>query len=129
MSESALLPSVRLAFHGKSRIVNPLNRREHGLSVWRRGKAQEKALNRSVCFLPPPALPLVVTFTLISPGTFDEGEAIPAALKHVRDTIAAWLGCDDSPDAPVQWVYAPQQKCKRGEQYLEIAWEASDVRE
>lgn len=36
----------------------------------------------------------------------------PGAFKHVRDEIAAWLGCDDNPGAPVRWS-AHQEPHKR----------------
>lgn len=46
---------------------------------------------------------LVVRLTRVSPGTLDE-DAVPAALKHVRDGVAARLRVDDASPL-VEWEY------------------------
>lgn len=33
-----------------------------------------------------------------------DSDNLAGAAKGLRDKIAAWLGCDDSPTDPVRWV-------------------------
>jgi hypothetical protein len=46
---------------------------------------------------------LVVRLTRVSPGTLD-GDAVPAALKHIRDGVASRLRVDDATPL-VEWLY------------------------
>lgn len=49
---------------------------------------------------------LTVRLTRVSPGTLDD-DAVPAALKHVRDGVAARLRVDDASPL-VRWEYAQE---------------------
>lgn len=51
-----------------------------------------------------PDLPVVVTFTRISPRDLDD-DNLPSAFKYVRDTIAAHYGTHDGTSAPISWHY------------------------
>ena len=55
----------------------------------------------------PPG-PWRVTITRDGRGTMDD-DGLAAAGKAVRDAVAAWLGVDDSPAAPVAWHYCQRR--------------------
>lgn len=86
--------------------INPLNRREHHHARARR-VAKERGLT-TLCLRanggPPPALPVVVTLTRVSPRAMDSDGAI-ASQKSVRDAVAAWLGVDDRDTPELVWRY------------------------
>lgn len=83
------------------RLVNPLNQREHWRSVSARGKREKAATAAALRGRKPPALPVVVTITRVSPGRLDSDGAVASA-KHCRDSVATWLGCDDA-DPRIAW--------------------------
>jgi len=83
------------------RLVNPLNQREHWRSVSTRGKREKAATAAALRGKAPPALPVVVTITRVSTGRLDSDGCVASA-KHVRDAVAAWLGCDDA-DPRIAW--------------------------
>lgn len=87
------------------RLVNPLNNRQGWHTVSRRG-TREKAATWAALTAQgprtPPALPLLVTIVRVSMGRMDD-DGCTASAKHVRDTVAKWLGCDDG-DARVRFV-------------------------
>lgn len=49
-------------------------------------------------------LPAIVTFTRYGPRLLDS-DNLAGAFKAVRDAVATWLGCGDSPSDPVTWEY------------------------
>ena len=51
-----------------------------------------------------PDLPVVVTFTRISPRDLDD-DNLPSAFKYVRDEIARHYGTHDGTSAPITWRY------------------------
>lgn len=83
------------------RLVNPLNRRQGWRAVSERGRREKAAVAAALRGRKPPALPVVVTITRVSPGRLDSDGAVASA-KHCRDAVAAWLGCDDG-DERVRW--------------------------
>ena len=83
------------------RLVNPLNQRAHWRAVSARGKREKAAVAASLRGRVPPALPVVVTITRVSPGRLDSDGCVAAA-KHARDAVALWLGADDA-DARIAW--------------------------
>lgn len=93
------------------RLVNPLNNRKHWRTVSKRGRDEKAAVAAALRGRTPPALPVVVTITRVSPGRLDDDGATASA-KHVRDSVAAWLGCDDA-DSRVRFVVT-QAKGKAG---------------
>lgn len=101
--------------------VNPLNRREHHHARARRVQ-KERSLT-TLCLRAqggsPPALPLTITLVRVSPRAMDSDGAC-AALKGVRDAVAAWLGVDDRDTADLVWRYDQ----RRGGVGVEIQVEA-----
>ena len=70
------------------------NAREHWQARHRRVKGERLHTATALLGQQRPAIPCVVTLTRLSSGTLDEGDNLPAALKGVRDQIAAWLASD-----------------------------------
>ena len=85
------------------RLVNPLNNRKGWCTVSERGRREKAAVALALRGRTPPALPVVVTIARVGRGTMD-GDGLQASAKHVRDSVAAWLGCDDG-DPRVTWLY------------------------
>jgi len=83
------------------RLVNPLNQRSHWRTVSARGKREKAAVAAALRGRVPPALPVVVTITRVSPGRLDSDGCVASA-KHARDSVALWLGADDA-DPRVAW--------------------------
>ena len=83
------------------RLVNPLNQRAHWRTVSARGKREKADVAAALRGRVPPALPVVVTITRVSPGRLDSDGCVAAA-KHARDAVALWLGADDA-DARIAW--------------------------
>ena len=92
--------------------------REHFWADRNRAKRQWREVSWRLVGLGKPDLPLDVLLVRISTGELD-GDAVPPALKHVRDAIAAWLGVDDR-DPRVTWRYG-QEKAKRDSRRLGLA--------
>lgn len=95
------------------KTVSLMNMREHFRVTAKRKKEHRDAVAWALQGRERPSLPVVVTFTRVSPGTLDAHDNLPSSMKNVCDEVAKWLGIDDS-DELVTWKYA-QQKCKRGE--------------
>lgn len=94
------------------RIHSEANRREHwGVTNCRKTR-QQTAVRACIGARKLPPTPVRVTFTRYGTGTMDTDNMV-GGFKHIRDAIATELGCGDSPDDPVEWVYAPQVKTKR----------------
>jgi hypothetical protein len=91
------------------KTVNELNDHSHWRVRQKRAKGQHQAVAACLHGVPRPALPVVVQFTRYSPGTtpLDDDGAV-AAVKHVRDAVAKWLGVDDA-DERVKWIMPPRQ--------------------
>ena len=96
---------------------NPTNTREHWAERAKRVKAQRAAVGlmlRANCVanrieamfmrLPWTSNGLVVALARVSPRAMDDDGAI-AALKHVRDEVAAYFGVNDN-DPRIAWRYA-----------------------
>ena len=95
------------------KTVSLLNMREHYRVTAKRKATHREATRLMLHGKTPPALPVTVTLTRVSPGTLDEHDNLPSAFKHAVDEIAVWLGIDDA-DKRVTWRYA-QTRCKRGQ--------------
>jgi hypothetical protein len=54
----------------------------------------------------PPAFPLVVTLTRVTPRELDDGDNLATSLKAVRDGVADYLGLRSDRDPRVAWRYA-----------------------
>ena len=106
---------------------NPTNTREHWAVRAKRVKAQRKATR--FCMLGAlypmsewsrfePGESRIVTLTRVSPRAMDDDGAI-AALKHVRDEVAACLGVDDG-DPRVEWGYHQGPRASHEDPHYEV---------
>lgn len=92
--------------------VSEANQREH----WARKAervAEQRGTIRLVCrthFGAPPALPVVVCLTRVSPGTLDD-DNLRASCKAVRDGIADYLGTNDR-NPGIDWQYGQEHPPK-----------------
>lgn len=100
------------------------NTRQSWRVVWARGEAQKRVVKRALSCHEAPPIPLVVTLVRVSAGTLDT-DNLCGSLKRVRDAVATWIGCGDSPDDPIEWRY-DQRRGPRGQQSVEIHWEAGE---
>lgn len=87
-----------------------LNGREHHMARHRRVKREREAVSWMLRGKPP-AAPLVVTLTRVSPSSGLDDDNLVGAMKACRDQIAQWLGIDDG-DPSVQYRYAQQRADK-----------------
>ncbi len=101
--------------------INPLNKREHPMVRSKRVKSERKRLAWGLvlraCVVS--ALPVDVRLVRLSSGELVD-DAVPAALKGIRDQLAVWLGLPvgksgiaDDRDPRVTWRYA-QERVARG---------------
>lgn len=107
------------------RIVSESNVREHWAKKNRRANGSKKrpgqrptvALACRAHFVKP-ALPCTIRLTRVAPRKLDQGN-IAAALKHVQDGCADWLGVDDRRDDLVKYEYC-QEKSLANQYALKI---------
>lgn len=100
------------------KTVNPTNSREFWAVKAKRAKAERKAVAYRMPKYPGPAL-FVVTMVRSGPNELDDDGNI-AALKGVRDGVAARLGVDDGSKL-VRWEYGQE----RGEYGVRVTIEAA----
>lgn len=62
---------------------------------------------------------VVVELTRIAPRMLDAHDNLPAALKHVTDGIADWLGVDDR-DERVTWLQPKQERGAPGQYAVRV---------
>lgn len=95
------------------KTINELNSHEHWRNRQRRAKSQRIAVRlllRGKLEPLPEGVNAAVVLTRLAPSSgLDLGDGLPAALKHVRDEVAAMLGRDDGPRAGIQWLYEQQR--------------------
>lgn len=85
--------------------VNPLNARERVRARIRRVKNERSVSHfEALARRPLPPLPVRVTLTRFGRQWMDD-DAVPAALKSVRDGLADAYGTGDGRDAPIEWKY------------------------
>lgn len=97
-----------------------VNAREHWRARQKRAQLHRCVVRENLCSCNPPRLPAVITLIRVSSGQLDD-DNLAGAMKHVRDAVAEWCGCGDSPSDPLTWEYA-QEKCKRGSYAVRIEW-------
>lgn len=83
-------------------LVSEANQREHWTSRDRRRALQQRHVTDALDALPRPSLPVVVTIVRTGPRRLDT-DNLQGSAKAIRDAVAAWLGVDDGPTAPVSW--------------------------
>ncbi len=100
------------------KIVNPLNHRQHWRAVSRRGNREKqmasyylRATGKSP--LRPPCVVKLVRVYGKGCRHWDD-DAVPAAMKHIRDSVAAWLGTDDGPKSGIKWEYDQERGDQAG---------------
>lgn len=96
------------------------NRRQHWRRVHRRGVSQKVICRQILKQHRPPKLPATITLVRLSAGELDT-DNLQSALKRVRDAVAEWCGCGDSPRDPLTWEYG-QERTKPGHQAVRIEW-------
>jgi hypothetical protein len=99
---------------------NPLNTREHWRKVSARA-AEEKELTliSAPKNVPKLALPCVVVLTRLSQRTMDSHDGLRAALKHIADGVAEWVGVDDKRSDVIRFQYE-QEPCRKGENGVRV---------
>lgn len=97
------------------RTVPGQNAREHWAVRARRVKRERQAValvwrSRRLPWLPfDEERPYLVTLTRISPRGMADSDNLSGALKAIRDQVAAEMGFDDGPSAPIRWSYAQER--------------------
>jgi hypothetical protein len=108
-----------ITFFVPTQTKNPLNNREHWRKVSRRA-AEEKEL--TVIAAPKHTrvvLPCVVVMTRCSQRTMDSHDGVRAALKHIADGVAEWVGVDDRESDVLRFQYE-QERCPKGQNGVRI---------
>ena len=102
---------------------SPLNNREHWRVVAHRAKKEREAA-RLVMLAQgrPPTLPITVELTRHGIRLLDD-DNLAAAMKHVRDGVADWLGVDDG-DPGITWVVKQRKAPKHPGTMIVVAGEA-----
>lgn len=87
------------------------NRRANGSK--RKGTLGQRPTVKLACaaHFVKPKLPCTIRLTRIAPRKLDQGN-IAAALKHVQDGCADWIGIDDRHDKLVKYEYLQEQVSK-----------------
>lgn len=89
------------------RIVSVANLREHWRTRAGRAKLHRATAKAVMRAHKPPALPITVTLTRISPRSLDD-DNLAAAFKACRDGVADWLGLPDNHPG-IRWQYAQRK--------------------
>lgn len=106
--------AISLVFTVPLKCINPLNGREHWRARARRVKAERSAIALAFPHWARGVLSskrwakAVVILTMRRPRLFDD-DAVPGALKGVRDEVAKQLGVDDA-DSRIGFVTG-QERC------------------
>lgn len=104
------------------RIVSESNVREHWSKKNRRANGSKSKKTPTLGQRPTvrfvlqtkatkPAFPCVIRLVRIAPRKLDQGN-IAAAMKHVQDGCADWIGIDDRRDDLVKYEYMQEQASK-----------------
>lgn len=91
------------------RIVSESNAHEHWRKRQKRAKEQRglvKLVMDARAKRPP--IPCTIRLVRIAPRKLDQGN-IAAALKHVQDGCADWIGIDDKHDHLVKYEYVQEK--------------------
>jgi hypothetical protein len=63
--------------------------------------------------------PVQVHLVRVAPSNGLDDDALPAALKSIRDGVADWLGLDDDRTPLVRWTY-DQRRGMRGQYQVDV---------
>jgi len=78
---------------------------EHHFARAKRRSAERAAIRKAFAGVGVPELPVIVTLLRRGPALLDS-DALPFALKSIRDCIAKGFRVDDGPRGPIEWRYA-----------------------
>src|SRR5690242_9934722 len=99
---------------------NPLNGREHWRPVAARAAVEkETTILTAPKHLPAVVLPCVVVLTRCSPRELDSHDGLRAALKHIADGVAEWVGIDDRESERMRFQYE-QERSRSGEEGVRV---------
>ena len=98
------MPSDPIVLSAPLRVDAWTNVRGHWRTTQKRKDREKQTTSWLLRSMALPDLPVVVTFTRISPRDLDD-DNLPSAFKYVRDTIAAHYGTHDGTTAPITWCY------------------------
>jgi hypothetical protein len=84
---------------------NPLNSRQHWRVVSKRAAEEKEITLLSAPHGIAVVLPCVVILARCSQRTLDAHDGLRAALKHVADGVAEWIGVDDREGAGIRFQY------------------------
>lgn len=111
------------------RTTNGQNAREHHMVRHRRVRAERAAIAWALATRTPPAGPVRVLMTRVSPPgatgvwqPLDAHDNLRGALKAPVDAVAQWLGRDDA-DPSIEWRYA-QRQGRAGQWAVEVQVES-----
>lgn len=90
------------------RLVSVANAREHHFARAQRVARERALVDGALAGVPAPAGPWRVTIVRGGPRALDT-DNLAGSAKSVRDAVAAWLGVDDGPEAPVAWEYGQRR--------------------
>jgi hypothetical protein len=90
------------------RTVSGLNVREWWRVRQRRVKREREAVAEALVSFSPLALPLAIKLTRLGWNMLDD-DAVPGALKAIRDEVAVWLGLPNDRSRPgLTWSYSQE---------------------
>lgn len=90
------------------RLVSAANAREHHFARAQRVARERALVDGALAGVPAPAGPWRVVIVRGGPRALDT-DNLAGSAKSVRDAVAAWLGVDDGPEAPVAWEYGQRR--------------------
>lgn len=90
------------------KLVSVANAREHHHAKARRVARERALVGGALAGVPAPAGPWRVVIVRGGPRALDT-DNLAGACKAIRDAVAAWLGVDDGPEAPVSWEYGQRR--------------------
>ena len=103
----ATKPRLHVTLPIPMRVYSEANRREHWRYKARRAKRQKAVVSWYLLSLrEQPHVPATVLCVKLGPSRLDD-DNLAGAFKHVRDSVATWLGVDDGSEL-VTWHYAQE---------------------
>lgn len=114
-----MIRNREICFLVRAKTKNPLNQREHWRAVSNRALVDKEETVLAAPRDTPVILPCVVVLTRYSTSKLDSHDGLRAALKHIADGVAEWVGVDDAEDDKLRFQYE-QQKCKRKDEAVHV---------
>lgn len=89
------------------RVQSAMNLRENWRAKWERSKKEKRVVEWLTLRQTAPSVPCVVLLTRIGPKNLD-GDNLQGGFKHIRDSLAEWIGVDDG-DPRIEWRYSQER--------------------